>query len=90
MDIRTSSIQSCFKWQLKPWQTILLFSILLFVIIGLGTFFFDFFAGSATVGFGIQPTGEVKGTSMFFLYMIGYFTALVGPLLSSPQAFQRI
>jgi len=69
--------QSCLTWRLKPWQTILLFSVLLFVIIGLGTFFFDFFAGSATVGFGVQPAGEVKGTGMFFIYMIGYFTALV-------------
>lgn len=45
---------------LKPWQTILLFSILLTVVTGIGTFFFDFFAGTATVGFGKQPTGEAQ------------------------------
>ncbi len=69
--------QSYLVWRFKPWQTILLFGVLLFGIIGLGTFFFDFFAGSATLGFGVQPEGEAKGTGMFFLYMIGYFNALV-------------
>lgn len=41
----------------------------------LGTFFFDFFAGSATAGFGVM--GQVRGTGMFFVYMIGYFNALI-------------
>ena len=67
--------QSHLIWRLKSWQTILLFGILLCAIVALGTFFFDFFAGSATMGFGVM--GEVRGTGMFFVYMIGYFNALV-------------
>ncbi len=60
---------------LKPWPTILLFGILHSAITALGVYFFDFFAGTATVGFGVQ--GQVKGTGMFFVYMLGYFNALV-------------
>jgi len=62
-------------WRLKPWQTVLLFGILQSAVTALGVYFFDFFAGSATVGFGVQ--GEVGGTGMFFVYMLGYFNALV-------------
>ncbi len=58
------------------WTTVLLFDFLLIVVTTLATFFFDFFAGTATLGFGIQPR-SVHGTGMFYLYMAGYFTALV-------------
>ena len=63
------------SWKLNRWQTILLFGFLLMIVYALGTYFFDFFAGSATVGFG--KMGEVWGTGMFFIYMIGYFVAII-------------
>jgi hypothetical protein len=53
----------------------MLFGILQSAITAIGVYFFDFFAGSATAGFGIQ--GKVPGTGMFFVYMLGYFNALV-------------
>lgn len=59
------------------WPTVLLYDFLLIVLTTLATFFFDFFAGTATLGFGVQPHGEVRGTGMFYLYMSGYFTALI-------------
>jgi len=59
------------------WPTVLLFALLLIAFLTLTTFFFDFFAGTATVGFGMQPSGDVRGTGMFFLYMSGYFTSLI-------------
>ncbi len=37
-------------WQLNGWQTIVLFGLLQLGIYTVGTFFFDFFAGSATQG----------------------------------------
>jgi hypothetical protein len=64
-----------FTWRLKRWQTILLFGFLLMIIYALGTYFFDFFAGQATVGFGRM--GQVWGIGMFFIYMIGYFVAII-------------
>ena len=63
------------KWRLNRWQTILLFGFLLMIVYALGTYFFDFLAGSATVGFG--KMGEVWGIGMFFIYMIGYFVAII-------------
>ncbi len=62
-------------WRLKPWQTILLFGILLCVIYGFGSFTFDYFAGAATAGFGVM--GEVGGLGMYFTYVMAYFIALV-------------
>lgn len=44
-------------------------------VYALGTYFFDFFAGTATEGFGVM--GEVYGTGMFFIYMIGYFVSII-------------
>ena len=64
-----------FTWRLKRWQTIILFGFLLMIIYALGTYFFDFFAGEATVGFGRM--GQVWGVGMFFIYMIGYFVAII-------------
>lgn len=61
--------------QLKPWQTILLFGILLCLIYGFGSFTFDYFAGAATAGFGVM--GEVGGVGMYFTYVMAYFIALV-------------
>jgi hypothetical protein len=61
------------RW--KPWQILLLFAILQCGLTALGVYFFDYFAGSATVGFGRM--GEVFGTGMFFVYMLGYLNALI-------------
>jgi len=63
------------SWKLKNWHTVLLFSFILMIFYALGTYFFDFFAGTATKGFGIM--GEVYGTGMFFIYMIGYFVSII-------------
>ena len=63
------------KWRLSMWQTIILFGFLLMAIYALGTYFFDFFAGTATIGFGRMS--EIPGTGMFFIYMIGYFLAII-------------
>lgn len=60
---------------LKPWQIILIFAILLCVIYGFGSFTFDYFAGAATAGFGVW--GEVGGVGMYFTYIMAYFIALV-------------
>ena len=68
-------IETQFSWKLRSWQTILIFSFLLMGVYALGTYFFDFFAGSATAGFG--KMGEVYGTGMFFIYMIGYFISII-------------
>ena len=67
--------QSYFMWRLKPWQTILIFGILLCVIYAFGSFTFDFYAGTATERFGVM--GEVSGIGMFFIYILSYFIALV-------------
>jgi hypothetical protein len=61
--------------RLRPWQTILLFGFLLCSIYAFGSFTFDFYAGTATAGFGVM--GEVGGIGMFFIYVMGYFIALV-------------
>jgi hypothetical protein len=67
--------QTTLGWRLKPWQTILLFGILQSALFGVTTFFFDFIAGGATLGFGVWP--KVGGTGLFYVYMVGYFNALV-------------
>ena len=59
----------------KPWQIILLFGVLQCGVTALGVYFFDYFAGSATAGFGVM--GQVWGTGMFFVYMLGYLNALI-------------
>jgi hypothetical protein len=61
------------RW--KPYQVIVFFGIVLCCIIALGVYFFDFFAGSATVGFG--KTGVVRGTGLFYVYMLGFPVSLV-------------
>lgn len=61
--------------RLRPWQTILLFGFLLCGIYAFGSFTFDFYAGAATAKFGVR--GEVGGIGMFFIYVMGYFIALV-------------
>jgi hypothetical protein len=67
--------QTSLGWRLKPWQTILLFGLLQTALIGVTTFFFDYLAGAATLGFAVWP--KVGGTGLFYVYMIGYFSALV-------------
>ncbi|MBI4303267.1 MAG: hypothetical protein HY665_02875 [Chloroflexi bacterium] len=65
------------RWRLKPWQTILLFGFVLLIVTTPAVFFFDFFAGSATRGFGVPPSSGVGGTGMFYLYAISYFSSLL-------------
>jgi len=67
--------QSQLAWRLRPWQTILIFGILICVIYAIGSFTFDYFAGGATASFGVQP--KVGGVGMFFVYILSYFIALV-------------
>lgn len=62
-------------WNLRPWQIILIFNVLLCCIYGFGSFTFDFFAGAATAGPGVW--GEVGGVGMYFTYVMAYFIALV-------------
>src|SRR5512137_1928805 len=59
----------------KPWQTILVFGILLVLLYGIGSFTLDYFAGGATLKFGAWP--EVDGVGFFFVYVLSYFMALV-------------
>ncbi|MCL4378738.1 MAG: hypothetical protein M1409_10265 [Actinobacteria bacterium] len=67
--------ETILNWKLKRWQTVLLFGFLLMIVYGAGTYFFDYYAGSATAGFG--KMGSVWGIGMFFIYMIGYFLSIV-------------
>ena len=54
-------------WRLKPWQTILLFGMFLWCIYGIGSFTFDYFAGGATLTFGVWPeVGEWACSSSTF------------------------
>ncbi len=69
------SKDTLFNWRLKKWQTILLFGFLQMIIYAVGVYFFDYFAGTATAGFGIM--GEVWGIGMFFIYMIGFFLSII-------------
>ena len=62
-------------WPLRPWQTVLLFGVLVCALYGFGSFTFEFFAGSAT-----PPAGsldEVKGVGMYLTYVESFFLALV-------------
>ena len=62
-------------WRIKPWGIVLLFGCLQICITAVCVFFFDYFAGSATVGFGVM--GDIPGTALFYVYMLGYFNTLV-------------
>ena len=65
-------------WPLRPWQTVLLFGVLVCALYGFGAFTFDLFAGVAT-----PPAGgldEVKGVGMYFTYVESFFLALVAIL----------
>jgi hypothetical protein len=61
------------RW--KPWQVLVLFAGLQCCVTALGVYFFDYFAGSATIGFGRM--GAVYGTGMFFIYMLGTLNTLL-------------
>ena len=74
MDTSKAS-QSKPLWNLKAWQIIIIFNVLLCCIYGFGSFTFDFFAGAATAGPGVW--GEVGGVGMYFTYVMAYFIALV-------------
>src|SRR4030042_999829 len=60
---------------LKAWQIIVIFNLILCCIYGFGSFTFDYYAGAATAGFGVM--GEVGGVGMYFTYIMAYFIALV-------------
>ena len=55
-----TAAKSSILLRLKPWQTIVVFSVLLMALTGFGTFF-----------------DILTGVGLFFLYVIGYFSALV-------------
>lgn len=65
------------RWRLKAWQTTLIFGFALFIITGPSVFFFDYLAGSATLGFGVSPSSGFHGIGMFYLYMVSYFSSLI-------------
>jgi hypothetical protein len=65
------------RWRLKAWQTTLLFGFALFIITGPSVFFFDYLAGSATLGLGVSPSSGFHGIGMFYLYMVSYFSSLI-------------
>lgn len=65
------------QWKLGTLSTVLLFSLLLNVVNALGVFFFDYFAGSATRGFGMIPSNGVIGTGMFYLYVVSHFVSFL-------------
>ncbi len=69
------TVRAKLLWNLKSWQLILIFAILLCCIYAFGSFTFDYFAGAATAGFGVW--GEVGGVGMYFTYVMAYFIALV-------------
>jgi hypothetical protein len=71
----------------RPLVVLTTIAILLPVERGLATFFFDFFAGSATTGFGRPPSHGVGGTGMFFMYASAYLPALLTllPVLLVPR-----
>ena len=60
---------------LRSWQLVLIFAVLLCIIYAFGSFTFDYFAGAATAGFGIW--GDIGGVGMYFTYVMAYFIALV-------------
>ncbi len=62
-------------WPLKPWQTVLLFGLFVCVLYGLGSFTFDLFAGGDTPP--PASLGEVRGVGLYFIYVEGFFLALV-------------
>jgi len=72
-----SGTSAIHRWRLKAWQTTLLFGFALFIITGLSVFFFDYLAGSATLGFGLSPSSGFQGIGMFYLYMVSYFSSLI-------------
>jgi len=53
----------------------LFFSFLQTIVITLSVYFWDFFAGVGTEGFGL--VGSTGGIGMFFIYMISYFSGLI-------------
>jgi len=65
------------RWRLKAWQTTMIFGFALLIITGPSVFFFDYLAGSATLGFGVSPSSGFHGIGMFYLYVVSYFSALI-------------
>ncbi len=62
-------------WPLRPWQTVLVFGVLIGVLFGFGSFTFDLFAGIATPAAG--NLDDVKGVGMYLTYVESFFLALV-------------
>ena len=65
------------RWRLKTWQTTLAFGFALFIITGPSVFFFDYLAGSATLGFGVSPSSGFHGIGMFYIYIVSFFSSLI-------------
>jgi hypothetical protein len=60
---------------LKRWGIIIIFGFLLCIIYAFGSFTLDYYAGAATLRFGVM--GPVSGIGMFFIYILGFYIALV-------------
>jgi hypothetical protein len=62
-------------WRLKPWQTILLFGVLQWLLYGIGSFTLDYYAGQATRSFFVWP--EPGGIGMYFVYILSFYITLL-------------
>lgn len=74
---RLQRTRQSYEWRFGMWPTALMFGFILLIITTPAVFFFDFFAGSATRGFGVTPSQGVGGTGMFYLYAMSYFSSLL-------------
>ena len=60
------------KNTIKIW---LIFSVLLMILLSFSVFFWDFYSGTDTQGFGVLE--PYYGMGMFYIYMISYFSSLI-------------
>ncbi|MBA7513250.1 hypothetical protein ES705_05261 [subsurface metagenome] len=60
------------KRKLKIW---VFYSLLLMLLLNFSVFFWDFYSGTDTQGFGVLE--PYKGMGMFYVYMISYFSSLI-------------
>ena len=60
------------KNTIKIW---LIFSVLLMILLSFSVFFWDFYSGTDTQGFGVLE--PYYGMGMFYIYMISYFSNLI-------------
>jgi len=57
---------------IKIW---LIHSVLLMILLNFSIFFWDFYSGTDTQGFGVLD--PYYGMGMFYVYMISYFSSLI-------------